>query len=496
MTRRPLGDALTAHLFGDAPAATDPVEWIGEQLGAELWSKQREIGQSVVANRYTAVQSANGCGKSFTAGRLAAWWVASHPIGEAIVVCTAPTGRQIDAVLWPEIRAAHTRGQLPGALTRNEWRVGPTLVALARKSTDFVDSERAASTFQGIHRRYVLVILDEASGIQPWLWQAVNALTTAETARVLALGNPLDPASRFAEVCAPGSGWHTIHVSAFDTPAFTGEEVSARVLEVLPSQTWIDEIARDYGEASPAYRSRVLGEFPDLSDDGLVSAAWVREAQDRELEAKGQAVLGVDVARTGDDETVILRNQGGRVRLAHAARGADLMATTGKVARLLAEDPEAHAVVDAIGIGAGVVDRLREQRLDAEGFNSSERADKPDRFANRRAESYWTLREELREGRLDLDPDDDRLASQLLTIRWQVNSSGKVQIESKDSMRRRGVSSPDRADALAMAVGGRRTSGQPTIALPPRANGLDESLGRPELGDLGSIDGAIGRVKW
>jgi hypothetical protein len=173
--------------------------------------------------------------------------------------------------------------------------------------------------------------------------------------------------------------------------------------------------------------------------------------------------FAVDVARSGDDETVVVAlrpaARGGHVaRVVHAARGHDLMRTTGEVARLLAAEPRPAVgdhvvVVDAVGLGQGVHDRLAELGVPVVDFKGSRAAVRPDRFANRRAESYWALREALIAGEVDLDPADDDLAAQLGGQRYALRSSGAVLIESKAEMRRRGLPSPDRADALAMAVG-------------------------------------------
>jgi hypothetical protein len=481
VTAQGFGSALSARLFPDRDVAyLPPVEWVGERLGEFLWSRQRMIAESVERNRFTAVPSANGIGKSFTAARIAAWWVDTRPIGTAIVVATAPTERQIDAVLWAELRHAHDLGGLAGTVTRGEWRVGATLVGLARKSTDFIDAERAAASFQGIHRPYTLVILDEASGIPSWLWRAVAGLTTAATARVLAIGNPLTPAGRFAEVCKPGSGWNVLPVSALDSPNFSGEKVPRRVADALPSTEWVAEMARDYGEGSPAYQSRVLGEFPEQGDDGLVSAAWITAAHERTLTAEGPISLGVDVARSGSDETVAYRCQGGVCRLAHSAHGADTMATAGAVTALRAEEADCRAVIDESGLGSGVVDRLRELGQTVEGFNGAQKARRPDRFANRRAECFWHLREQLRTGLLDLDLADDLLASQLLAVRWQTNSRGLIQIESKDDLRKRGIASPDRADALSMALAPAVAEAQFFPTEPNVAASLTAGLLRPD----------------
>jgi hypothetical protein len=458
-----LGTALSERIAPKADAATrDPVSWIESKLGERPWSKQSEIAESVLEHRYTAVPSAHGIGKSYLAARLVSWWIDSHPIGEAFAVTTAPTGPQVEAVIWREINRAHQKGQLAGRITGGAvpaWKVGSEMVAYGRKPQDLIDPEQAAAAFQGIHARYVLVVLDEAAGISPWLWDAVDSLVTNENGRVLAIGNPTDPTSSFAKVCEPGSGWNVLPVSVFDTPIFTGERASRDLLELLPSEQWVEERKRRWGEGTPLYVAKVLGQFPEEAEDTLITPALVRDAWDLELQSDGLGTIGVDVARAGSDETVAYIHRGGVVRQIHRARGQDTMRTSGAVAKLLRADGNTTAVVDIIGIGAGVYDRLREQGLSVTEYQASERPRQPERFANRRAESYWRLRELLQRGEIDLDPADEELASQLLSIRWFTNSRGLTQIEPKEEMRKRGLPSPDRADAVAMAVGA------PAIAL-------------------------------
>ncbi|WP_347042032.1 hypothetical protein, partial [Brachybacterium nesterenkovii] len=183
----------------DLAYRTDPKAWAVDKLGVHLWSKQQAIFDSVTEHRRTAVKSCHGAGKSFSAGALAAWWIDTHPVGEAIVVSTAPTYKQVHAVLWEEIRKQHRKGGLPGAVTLDdEWKIGDVLVGMGRKPAD-----HDAHGFQGIHRRYVLVLLDEACGIPAPLWDAVEAITTNDDARILAIGNPDDPNTQFGTVCKP-----------------------------------------------------------------------------------------------------------------------------------------------------------------------------------------------------------------------------------------------------------------------------------------------------
>lgn len=345
-----IADALIDRMYPAlSTEAQNPVGWIEQRLDDRLWSKQREIAESVRDHRYTAVQSAHATGKSFLAARLCAHWISTHPVGQTFAITTAPTGPQISAVVWRELAIAHSSGGLQGRINHGavpEWKIGPHLVAQGRKPQDLVDPEQASAAFQGVHARYLLVVLDEAAGIPKWLWDAVDSLATSADSRVFAIGNPTDPSSQFAKVCQPGSGWNVIQVSAFDTPAFTGEKVRHGLLDVLVSESWVEERRKRWGEDTPLYTARVLGEFPEESEHTLISARWVREAQERELASptRTPTIFGVDVARAGNDKTVIYANRGGVVRLKHEAQGQDLMQTTGVVARLLEDTRNARAV--------------------------------------------------------------------------------------------------------------------------------------------------------
>jgi hypothetical protein len=353
------------------PYVRDPVGWVSDRLGEFMWSKQREIAESVVVNRSTAIKSAHDTGKSFTMSRLAAWWLDVHPTGEAFVVATAPTTAQVEAILWREIGKAHRKGNLPGRITLDaKWYMGQELVAYGRKPADY---DQAA--FQGIHAKYVLVLLDEAVGIPKSLFDAVDALATNVNTRVAAVANPDDPSSHFAQVCKPGSGWVVKRISAFDTHAYNGEKVPEELLALLVSPEWVEERKIRWGVTSPIYQSKVLGEFPDISDDTLILPKWIEAAQKRTLERTRRPIIAADIARFGEDETA-------------------------------------------------------------------------------RAEDCWTLRERFEQGEIDIDPDDDKLAAQLGSIKWGIDSRGRIKIESKDDMRKRGLPSPDRADAMAIAFAG------------------------------------------
>ena len=440
------------------PYKGHPTKWLHDKLGF-IWSKQVEIANSVRDNRHTAVHSCHGPGKSWEAAGIMAWWIDSHPLGEAFVVSTAPTQPQVEAILWRELGRIHRQVGLPGYITggnQPQWKLqGGSLVGFGRKPADYTDVEHAKAAFQGIHERYVLIVIDEAAGIPVWLWDAVESLVTNEYARILAVGNPDDPASQFAKVCAPGSGWNVIGIDAFETPNFTGEEVPPRIAELLVSPIWVEERRKRWGEGSPMWESRVRGRFPKTATDTLISPDLILQAQLRDLShtAFDSGRYGVDVARSGNDESAIYRVRGCTVRREFTKVGiGDTMTLAGEIHnRVEPHKGKVPAVIDVIGVGAGVFDRLSEQGLNVVSFNASEKADNPKKFVNRRAEQYWTLRELFQDGAVDLDPEDEELAAQLGSIKWKIDSAGRIQIESKEDMKKRGLPSPDRADAVMMA---------------------------------------------
>lgn len=452
-----------------------PSEWIHTELGEETWSKQDEVCASVAQNRFTAVPSCHDVGKSYIASRIAAWWIATKPIGDAFVVTTAPSASQVRVILWRELARAHRKAGLPGTITSGqvpEWKIDGEIVAYGRKPQDLKSKEEAMQAFQGVHARYVLVILDEACGIPSWLWDAVSALVTNEDSRVVAIGNPDNPESRFRENCAPGTKWNTIRISAFDWLK-EAHKHSERLRQMLVSQVWIDEAIDDWGIDSPLYASKVLGQFPDVSDDMLITPAMIEKAHLLDLPGTKRGNYGLDVAREGADESALYRNRDGVVRLEWAVRGLDTVEVAKKTANTAVM--AAPVVVDSIGLGAGVYDQLKKNhRVPVIEYKGSHAPIEPERFVNRRAEDFWHLRELMKVGGVDLDPDDKKAAAQLQSIKWFLDRKGRIQIESKEEMAKRGAKSPDRADGIVMArVGTKpRTKTQAALLAGPRNNDL------------------------
>jgi len=508
--------AFAATMF--APKKTyqdDPHGWVTAALGEHMWSKQREILLSVRDERYTAVQSCHDAGKSFVAARTAAWWIASHPPGEAFVVSTAPTSAQVSAILWREIGKAHRKGGLIGSITTAgypQWKLGSEIVGYGRKPADHSDA-----AFQGIHARHVLVIMDEAGGINKTLFDAVDSLATNEYARVLAIGNPDDPTSEFAQVCKPDSGWNTIRIDGLRTPNFTREaveglvcrqcrkigrtatllsdlfeaeglaysqeEIPEDVKPMLLSPLWVEErLHRWVGRTthsndiaqqaagSSLFVSKVRGLFPSTSTEGIIPLGWVESAMARYRQwvddgkpgLAGKTSFGVDVARGGEDESCIAGRTGHILHFISKYPSADTMDTVSFVEAKLrpyTATEDATAIVDTIGVGAGVYDRLREMNYPVMPFTASGKAaGLSDRsgeftFTNLRAAAWWNMREMLdpSRGSKVMLLDDEILKADLTSPRWFNRPGGKIQVELKDEIRKRLGRSTDAGDAVVMA---------------------------------------------
>ncbi len=421
------------------------------ELGGTLWEMQERVLEAVRDHTRVAVRSCNGSGKTYAAAYTVLWWLMCF--GDALVITTAPTDHQVRDILWREIRRAY-RGHeelIDGRLLRTSLELGDKHYANGL-------STNTPDRFQGFHADNILFVVDEAPGVREEIFDAIEGSMTSARARMLLLGNPTARRGTFYEAFhSRRELWHTIHISAFDTPNLTADEI---VLAGLVTPKWVADAAVNWGESSPMYQVRVLGEFPSDSEDTLIPLKLIEESAERWK--RGEAAegdedepleIGVDVARYGSDKTVLCTRRGQRVLSIESFGRQDTMVTTGHVARAIEEGKPAAVRIDEIGIGAGVVDRLKELgHKMVVGVNVSTRASRPDHFANLRAELYDGLRRRFEEGRIAI-PDDRELIGQLAALRYQFTSSGQMKLEEKDDLRRRGHPSPDRADALALAFG-------------------------------------------
>jgi hypothetical protein len=475
---------------------SDPVGFVEQGLGETLWSKQREILQSLMDNKRTVVPACHAPGKSHLAARAVAWWMSVHPPGTAIAITTATTFKQVRNIMWAQIRRVHMTHNLPGEILTTEWKMDNTVVAYGFRPAD--NNEAA---LQGIHAPNLLIVVDEAGGISDTIGQAMEALMTGGNTRLLVVGNPpTDQEQTWFERICNSPLYNTIPISAHDTPNFTDEETGEckscpshiephKVAVHLVDEKWVDDVISEFGEDSPFVEARVFARFPQSGSGKVIPYQWAELAIDNENPLEGDDIrLGVDIASDGGDEFVIAKADGFKVKIVHRSSGkqnANAVDVAGVILRHIQHAQDEYrernkngrirVKIDTIGVGWGVVSMLKtwgqERRHNAEiiAINVSERPKDAMKFKNQRAEMWWNARSLLQpspEGRQDLALDVDRqVLSQLAGPTFFSDSSGRVQIESKADMKKRGVSSPDRAEAILLALYENKTVFTPTVPI-------------------------------
>jgi len=435
----------------------DPLHFVRKGLGGIPWHKQVEIIESVRDNPRTTVRSCEISGKSWTAAAIALWFLVTKP--PATVITTAPTFRQVRDILWREIAAHYHAAKIPigGELTQTGLDLTGVINAygMAGKSFAIGLSTDEPERFQGFHNDNVLVIVDEASGVPESLFQAIENPLGGGFSRLLLIGNPSQVSGGFYD-SFKSPLYNKIHISAFDTPNFATETT---VLPFLISRQWVEERRMEWGEDTPLWQIYILGEFAEEQTDALISLRHIEAAQNRELDREGARIIGVDIARFGEDKSVAVVRSGRKILEVAVWSKTDLMESTGRVVQLIKHYEPEETRVDSIGLGAGVVDRLKEQGYRVRGVNVAAKAQNENMYSNLRAEMYWSLRQRFENGEIDI-PKDPVLLAELSGLKMKPpNSRGQIVIEGKEDMKKRGMRSPDRADALALCFGVPLSSG-------------------------------------
>jgi len=424
--------------------------------GPPLWAKQELLWDSVIAHQRTLVMSGHATGKDFTIGRLVPWFLLGW--APAIVITTAPTDRQVRKVIWGEIHAAvrHSPIELGGKLLEQEWVLGEKHYAIGFTTRDYAN---ASQRFHGFHQEHVLIVLSEAAGIHPTIWESLEGLAIGEHVRILAVSQPTGDAGPFYEAIRTGcrkgvecrcANWHLLDMSSWEAA-----EANARLgIKGLATTAWCEERKAQWGEDSPLYQARVLGQVPMTSVDRIIALSWAVRATELELSSDGPGGVGVDVAWKGDDDSVITVVRGARQTRREVLHGQDTIQVTGRTLQVLREEGLKSIAVDVGGIGAGVYDNLQaasgELTLNVIGVNFGARADEETLYVDKAAEMWWQLREELRLGTFQTLPGDEQIA-QMTSRKCALDRKGRIQLEKKDELRRRGLPSPDQVDSLVLA---------------------------------------------
>jgi len=423
-----------AERFG--PYRTDPVGFVQDVLGAQPEPYQQEILRTCAEDPRVAWRAAHGVGKTATLSWILLWWLLSRPFSRVLVLAPA-FQRQVGRYLLPEVRkwVRNAPRPLPVVVRSNSVEV----VGFEREWFGIGIAAADSTTVEGGHGESLAVLADEAKGLDTEIVAALHGTQTdiGGDRLYLLTSVPGGPSGPFYDVFRKGSRlWKTFHTSA---------EQSARV-----SSNWIEERAEEWGRGSPLFISRVLGDFPEEDDGTLFRLSDLEAAVGRELGSEDPTVrFGVDVARFGPDASALAVWRGRALVGVHARRGLDTMAVASWIAAEVNRQKPARVAVDVIGLGAGVVDRLRQLGHHVKAVNVGASASRSDLFANSRSELFWRVREALEKGEISLPRDDDLLA-ELSAFRYGFSNRGRITLEPKEDTNRRVGRSPDLADAMVL----------------------------------------------
>ena len=430
-----------------------PVLFVREVLGANPLPWQEDFLRAVArGERRISVRAGHGVGKSTVCSWALIWHMVTRYPQKSVV--TAPTAAQLFDALYSELKSWINK--LPPIL-KDLFEVFSDRINLKDAPESSFISARTSSSerpeaLAGVHSENVLLIVDEASAVPEQVFEAAAGSMSGHSATTILISNPTRNSGLFYKTHHElASDWFRLHVSCINIP--------------LVSSDFVRQIEATYGRDSNAFRIRVLGEFAIADDDTLIAADLVDAAMTRDITQGDETmVYGLDVARFGTDRTALCKRRGNVVVEIKHWGGLDLMQTVGAVVNEAKTDNPEEICVDTIGLGSGVADRLREQGFNVRDVNVSESsAMNPN--ANKLRDELWLSVKDWLATRAVKLPKDDTLRHELVAPRYNFTSSGKVVVESKDSMKRRGMRSPDLADALCLTfasnaalVGGRGTS--------------------------------------
>lgn len=477
---------------------SDPLYHIERIQGCTtLEPYQKEVIKTVWANERTAVAASHDVGKTFLASKIILAFGSVFPGSK--IITTAPTHNQVKRLLWSEIRAGFAKSRLPlgGQINLTEWRISEDWFAVgftSRAEKSEGEGQGGASSFQGFHAPYILVVFDEATGIHGGIWKQLEGILTSGFVRFLAIGNPTTKSCEFFK-CFSDVTYKKIKLPCFVSPNFPAngihtmsdlaneylrlkelnDEEKLKALESykvvnqhLLTVRWVMNLALKWGLSHPLVVSKALAEFPEEDEQSLIPMGVIQEAQFRDYTPvpNDRVAIGVDVARYGTDVTVITIFIGRKQTLKRVLIHRDSNEIAGVVIQeinaLKEKHKRFHIVIDGTGIGAGVVDALKSAKDDKAlektveirevHFGAAPGPTDEDKktWVNLKARIYCRLAEDLKN---DLCLMDEQIyLEETPTIHYRFDGKGRWQIESKDEYKARtGRSSPDHSDSLALA---------------------------------------------
>ncbi len=480
-------------------------------LGVRLDNEQQKILHAVQLQRRVSVRSGNARGKDFVAAASAICFLYLNVPSK--VVMTAPTERQAIKIMMSELTKIHRNAKIPlgGEILQNQIKfLRPDWYLLAFKASDY-----KAEAWTGFHSPNLMVIVTEASGVEQLVFNSVESVLTGDSKLLIVFNPNHNSGEAFNSVKSPL--YQKFKLSCLDAPNVKAKK------NLIPGQVdyaWVEEKVRkwcvpisppvdyenDEGESqtnihctanqdfkfngkwyrpNDLFRIKVMGEFPEKSEDQLIPLAWIEAAVVRWKERQhepitGELKLGVDVAGMGADFTVFCHRYDNYVKEFQTFQQKDHMRIVGLIKNILSPYEKANAFIDTIGEGAGVYSRLKEQKMKVTSAKFSECARLGNSkkeltdltgerfFANMRAYCYWAIRDGLdpQLGGILAIPPIDELIQDLTEPKWTMRSDGKILIEEKSEIKKRLGRSPDYSDALALTY----------YPQPPRFQWLNEPV--------------------
>jgi phage terminase large subunit len=439
----------------------NPVAFLTDCLDVKpqhVWDKMREICDSVANNQFTCVKAGNSLSKSYTVGRLALWFLYTH--NPSTVFTTAPSNIQVEDIIWREIRDAHSSAKVPLG-----GKVLKTSLELAEKwfATGFAtkadSGESEATRVLGFHNEDMLIILDEAPGVDVSIWNAIDRLITNPRVKVLVIGNPIYATGNFVD-CFKDPKFNKITVSAFDSPNYKeGKEV----VPGLAGREFVKYVRNKFGEGTPQWKSMITGEIPDTDANSLIPYSAIEAVFNRTkilpTPKETYRFIVWDVADGGTDTHQIWCWENGKVIDVEELHGKTIEEAEPYVWRMLRRN-KANAIVwdnDGRGrVAGGYLELSADRYTELYPFEGSSReVEDKDTFYNIRDEAHWVMRDYFIQGKIMLDKNDN-LLEELTSAKEEVEkTSGPkaryIRVESKKDEKKRLGRSPDKRDNIMMA---------------------------------------------
>jgi hypothetical protein len=429
-------------LFAKEVCSYNPDEW------------QRNVLMDIAGYTKVSVRSGHGVGKTSVEAIVLLWFLSCFRFPK--VIATAPTRQQLNDILWSEVEKWRSKSPLLQELLT--WT--KTYVYMKGYEKRWFAVAKTASepeNMQGFHEENMLIIVDEASGVEDDIMEAILATLSGKNNKLLMCANPTRTTGTFYDSHNRDRGMYKCHrVSSLDSTRTNKENIAAFI--------------RKYGEHSNVVKVRVYGDFPAQEDDVFLPLPLIEQTVVNEIDTEKiyKITMGVDVARYGDDETIIATNVGGKIDIPVVRHGQSLMTTVGDIVmqykRLIKEYQNYKGVItvniDDTGLGGGVTDRLEEVKIEERlrrleivpvNFGSKPPQDgSEDRYQD--ISTYmWATLKTLMENKEVSIANDEELVAQLSVRKYSITSTGKIMLESKKAMKDRGIKSPDRGDAVVLS---------------------------------------------